>query len=567
MEYFIQEAPKLKNQYEDDILLKSYLKKEIPSEILAEIEPNLRNLGERVITDILEMGHDAEAHEPELINFDAWGNRIDEIRVARGWKELDKVSAEEGLVSIGFKRKYNEYSRIYQFAKIYLFTPSSAIYTCPLAMTDGAARLIEVYGDDELKNEPYKHLTSRDPAEFWTSGQWMTERTGGSDVGTAETVARLENGEYRLYGLKWFASAATSQIAMTLARIEDENGNVVEGSRGLSLFYVKLRDENGKLNNIIIHRLKDKLGTRALPTAELELVGTPAKLVGGPGKGVKKIATLFNITRIYNAVTSVSFMRRVIALARDYSFKRVAFKKKLSEHPLHLEALADMEVEYQGAFHLAFYVVKLLGKEECNVATEDEKAVLRILTPIAKLYTAKQAINVVSEAIEAIGGAGYLEDTDIAKYLRDVQVLSIWEGTTNVLSLDVWRAIKKENAFNPLMNDIKARLQKIKHPELQPLVETVQKAVKRVETFFSQCLKEGQEFIEASARSFAYSLARITIASLILEHAEWALKNEPENIHKIYSVAAKRWCQKDLTPLIFPNSAHQKESKLLALYQ
>ena len=183
------------------------------------------------------------------------------------------------MVAAAYERQYGRFARIYQFALAYLFHPSTDIYTCPLAMTDGAARTLLRSGNQALIERAVPHLTSRDPAQFWTSGQWMTESTGGSDVGRSETVARPdEEGMWRLYGRKWFTSAATSQIALALARPE---GNP-PGGRGLALFYVETRDEGGRLCNIRVNRLKDKLGTRKLPTAELTLEGTPAQLVAGP---------------------------------------------------------------------------------------------------------------------------------------------------------------------------------------------------------------------------------------------------------------------------------------------
>lgn len=559
---FIQAGPGLGNQYDDDKMLQSYLQRLIPAEIFREIEPDLRNMGERAVSDILEMGLDAEANQPQLIQYDPWGKRIDHIKVARGWQQLDAVSAEEGLIAAGYERKYGEYSRLYQFSKLYLFHPSSAIYTCPLAMTDGAARLIEVYGDDELKNSAYKHLTSRNPGEFWTSGQWMTEKTGGSDVGRTETVARLENGEYRLYGVKWFTSATTSQMAFTLARLEDENGKAVEGSRGLSLFYLELRDQEGRLNNIQINRLKDKLGTKALPTAELTLNGTRAKLVGGEGHGVKKISTLFNITRIYNSKSALSSMKRALSLARDYAKKREAFGKKLADHPLHLETLARLEVEYQAAFQATFHTIQLLGKEECGKATEDEVTTLRLLTPLIKLYTAKQGIRLISEILESFGGAGYVEDTGLPKFLRDAQVLSIWEGTTNILSLDALRAINKEKAFGPFVKDMVNRLEKISHPDLQGAKQKVFEAIGKIKEFLPAAASQGQAFIETAARSFAYSLFRTYAASLMLEHAEWSTgTTKPGN----FKAAALRWCEQDLAPLVYPSGEYTDINRTLAL--
>src|SRR3989338_3779648 len=351
---FFQTPPQLGNQYEEDKILKSYLKRVLPAEMRVEIEPDLIHLGHRVVTDIGALGEAAEACPPKHVPYESWGRRIDKIKTSEAWKQLDRISAEEKLVAIGYERKYGAYSRIYQFAKIYLFHPSSAIYTCPLAMTDGAARVIELYGDQALKDRAFSRLTSYNPDKFWTSGQWMTERTGGSDVSCTSTVAKPEGSDYRLYGTKWFSSATTAQMAMTLARIEGSP----TGSKGLSLFYVETHE-----NNIRVNRLKDKLGTCALPTAELTLEGTRAKLVGGVGEGVKKIASLLNITRIYNACCALGYMRRGIALAKDYASKRQAFGRLLSEHPLHQQTLFELEAELEAAFYLVFRTVELLGKE------------------------------------------------------------------------------------------------------------------------------------------------------------------------------------------------------------
>lgn len=444
MTEFFQEGPKLGNQYEEDDVLKSYLKRVLPKTVLEEIEQGLSRLGGRVSTDILALGNSAEANPPQHISYNPWGQRVDEIKVCDAWRELERISAKEKLVTTAYERKHGSLSRVHQFAKIYLFGPSSAYYTCPLAMTDGAARVIELYGGrDERFQEVFRRLTASEPSEFWTSGQWMTERTGGSDVGATSTIARFEDGQYRLYGTKWFTSATTSQVAMTLARIQ----GAPSGNKGLSLFLLELRDSSGALKNIQINRLKDKLGTRALPTAELTMNGTPAYLVGGDGNGVRKISSILNITRVWNSCEAVSSMRRGIALARDYALKRQAFGKLLVEHPLHLETLASLEVQFRGAFYLMFRLAELLGKEELGKATPEEAATLRILTPVVKLYTAKQCIAVVSEVLECFGGGGYIEDTGLPRLLRNSQVLSIWEGTTNILSLDMLRAMQGDSIF------------------------------------------------------------------------------------------------------------------------
>jgi alkylation response protein AidB-like acyl-CoA dehydrogenase len=510
---FLQSMPKLNNEFSDDIFLQDYLKTYFPADALKEITPDLEQFGKRVANEFIEWAKEAENNKPQLIQFNAWGKRVDEIKVSQGWLNLEKVAAEDGLVAIGYERKYEENSRLYQFVKLYLYTASSAIYTCPLAMTDGAARLIELYGDDFLKEHAYKGLTSRNPLNFKTSGQWMTERTGGSDVSRSMTFASPEaNGDYILKGHKWFTSAITANMAFTLASTEQpENSKRAP----LSLFYMPIRNEDGSLNGIEVEALKDKLGTRALPTAQLMLTGSKAKLVGEKGKGVKTIATLFNITRIYNTISAVSYMRRAYALSKSYSAQREAFGQKIEHHLLHKRALREMEIAYQSNTMLGLFLAQLLGKEDCNKATETEKSLLRLLTPVAKLYTAKNAIKYASELIEMHGGVGYLEDSGIPVILRDAQVLSIWEGTTNVLSLDMLRAIEKENGLTAFVTFANELLSGINTPELSEQKEQVDQKIKNLLSF-AKGLKS-QEAMIASSRDFAFYLAEVSIALLWLD--------------------------------------------------
>jgi putative acyl-CoA dehydrogenase len=553
MPEFFQDVPRLGNQYEEDALLRGYLRWRLPSKMRAEIEPGLHRLGHRVATDIFALGEAAESSPPRHVPYDAWGRRVDRIETSDAWHGLDKVAATEGIVATGYERAHGAHSRIDQFARLYLFAPSSALYSCPLAMTDGAARFLELHGD--ASTQPvFAHLTSRDPNQFWTSGQWMTERTGGSDVGSTSTVARCERGDdYRLYGEKWFTSATTSQVAMTLARIEGGPA----GSAGLSVFLITLRASDGMLRNIRVDRLKDKLGTRALPTAELTLDGTPALLVGGAGDGVRKIAALFNITRVYNAVAAVAGMRRAIALASDYARQRHAFGKSLIEHPLHVETLADMQLELRAAFLLAFRVVELLGREECGEATESESRLLRFLIPIAKLYTAKRAIAIASETLEAFGGAGYVEDTGIPRLLRDAQVLSIWEGTTNVLSLDTLRAMERSDALSAWTADVRRRLSGVQKTELSACSRQTLGAVQRVEEYAALATRAGSEFEQTGARAFSYAVARIEAAALLIEHAV----AQPD---RVTVTAAQRWSGRELAPLVEGDAEHRAGSGALA---
>src|SRR5258705_5365086 len=429
---FQQAPPALGNQYEDDSVLRSYLMRSVPADVLREIKSTLVEMGELAGGDLYQLQLADRLNEPTLTQWDAWGNRIDRIELTPLWRVAERIAAEHGVVATAYEQKHGRVPTVRQCALAYLFTPSTDIYSCPLAMTEGAARTLLSSGNQVLIERAVPHLTTRDPNQFWTSGQWMTELTGGSDVGLSETIARPDNANERnadetsselptrnwlLFGRKWFTSAATSQMALTLARPE---GNP-PGSRGLALFYLEMRDAQGQLQNIRIERLKDKLGTRKVPTAELTLDGAPAQLVAGTTDGVKNITPLLSITRLWNGISAAALMRRSVALALDYARKRTAFGAPLAEKPLHMDTLAGLQAESEAAFHIAFFVAELTGRAETNEISQNESMLLRLLTPLMKLTTARQAVAVAREALEGFGGAGYVEGTGVPGLVRGAQ--------------------------------------------------------------------------------------------------------------------------------------------------
>jgi alkylation response protein AidB-like acyl-CoA dehydrogenase len=443
------------------------------------------------------------------------------------------------MVAAGYEPRYGDQARTHQFAIVHVLGPSLDVYTCPLAMTDGAARTLLASGNQALIDTYVPRLVSRDPAVMWTSGQWMTERTGGSDVSQSETIARRgDDGSWRLYGTKWFTSATTSEMALTLARPE---GNP-DGSRGLALFLVELRDASGRLRNIQINRLKDKLGTRKVPTAELTLDGAPAILVGATGDGVRAITPMLAVTRTWNAVSAVSAMRRGLSLAGDYARRRTAFGALLADKPLHADTLAALEAEYAAAFCLAFRSVSLLGRlehGEHSASGDDDERLSRVLIPIAKLATGKQAVAVTSEAIEACGGAGYVEDTGLPRILADAQVLPIWEGTTNVLSLDTLRALGKggaierrsredqddrreRTALEVLQAELDRSLAGATDPGLARPAEVARAALRHAIAWVRGAMPE-PERLESGARRLAVTLGRSLELALLVDHAQWCL--------------------------------------------
>jgi alkylation response protein AidB-like acyl-CoA dehydrogenase len=551
---FTQQAPRLGNQYIEDRLLRSLVRRALPKTMLDQFEPTLIELGERVAGEFYVEQLADHAAEPALERFDPWGNRIDRVRLTRFWQRGPALAAQYGLVATGYDQALGQHARIVQFALAYLFTASSEFYSCPLAMSDGAARCLIESGNKRLIDRALPHLLSRDPASFWTSGQWMTETTGGSDVGGSETVAqRDDKGRWRLYGRKWFTSAVVADMALTLARPEGNSA----GSDGLALFYLEPRRADGRYRQIEIDRLKDKLGTRKLPTAEIRLEGTPAELVGEARHGVRMIAPMLNVTRLWNAISAMSLLRRGVALARDYANRRIVFGMPLADQPLHVETLAGLQAELEAGFHLSFYAVELLGRVETGHADEMAGNLLRLLTPIVKLNTAKQAVSGLSEVCECFGGAGYIEDTGIPTLLRDAQVLPIWEGTTNVLSLDVLRVLRQVGGLQPWLTALRYLTSQVSGPELEFAVKQVREAATATAEWMVLHSKSN-DALTAGARGLAYTLGRTLALALLARHADWSLRAE----HDPRPLAAvRRFARHGVVRLHVPGEG---EAKMLA---
>ncbi len=523
---FVQDPPELENQYDRDRVLQSYVRRTFSESVRKTIEPELVDLGKKAGNELYELQQANLDAEPTLAQWGPWGDRIDEIELTDVWTRAEPLAAERGLVATAYEQEHGAQSRIHQMLLAYLFIPSTDMYGCPLAMTDGAARTLLDSENDDLIDEAVPHLTSRNPEAFWTAGQWMTELSGGSDVGQARTTARQdEDGTWRLYGRKWFTSAITANVALALARPE---GNP-EGGTGLGLFYVPIRDENGLNDGLRVNRLKDKLGTRKLPTAELTLDGVAAHPVTDDLKnGTRHIAPMLNVTRTWNAVTAASLIRRGLALARDYAQKREAFGEEIINHPLHQETLADVQSTLEGTFHLSFRLAELLGARETEQADASQEALLRILTPVAKLTTAKQAVSATSELLEAFGGAGYVEDTGLPALHRDAQVLPIWEGTTNVLSLDLLRALRQVGSIAPLNDEVKRCVEAIEAPTLTRAIRPAVQAYRNAVKWLKQAISEGDEAMEAGARRFALTIGKSLELLYTARHAQWSLQEEQD---------------------------------------
>ncbi|KAI6909548.1 hypothetical protein KC318_g4271 [Hortaea werneckii] len=473
---FFQQPPLINNQYEDDAIFRAIL--HCHSQSPMQIATELSDWGQRVVQpDIFELIDEAEKHPPTVSTHTTFGRPRTNLHTSHGWQELQRLGIAGGVVAIPYEEA-NCSARLRQFMKVHLWTGSAAMVMCPSSMTDGAACLLRRHlSGTNLNNqqrsvfaEAYRRLTSRDPSEAWTSGQWMTERSGGSDVRNTETVATFVGhdadwkdahgmplGPWSISGFKWFSSATDSQMAVLLAQTE----------KGLSAFYAPMRrtSTDGKgveMNGVSIQRLKPKLGTRALPTAELVLNGMRAYLIGQEGEGVKEISAILNITRVHTAIGALGYWGRGLAISRAYARVRKVQGSLLENNIAYVHALAENSLQYAAHMHFGFFTVLLLGVVEEPRSFEDStkgksastplvssvsqaQALLRLLTPIAKCKCSRAAASGLQECMESLGGVGFLEDEqefNVARLWRDNFANVIWEGTTEVMAADIVRVLK-----------------------------------------------------------------------------------------------------------------------------
>ncbi len=416
--------------------------------------PRLQKMGDGCANEGSVWAQEADRIGPKLVTHDRAGNRIDEIEYHRSYQQLKTLSYDGGVVAASYdpalEQERGNAPKALTFALGYLFGQAEAGQFCPVCMTDGAARLLTKFGTPALRDRYVPRLASMNLDTLYTGAMFLTEKQGGSDVGQVKTIARGNGATVELFGDKWFCSNVDADVIMILARPEGSG----EGTRGLGLYLLPRHRDDGSRNAFIVNRLKEKLGERSMPSGEVTLQGAQAYLLGGPGEGFHQMAEMLNLSRVYNAIASVAVMRRAVTEALEWSETRVAFGKKVIDHALQTETLFDMACEQRAALAWSFRGVELLDRLDGGRATEEERRTLRILTPLLKYWLGKRAVAVCSEGVEALGGNGYIEDWPMARVLRDAQVLPIWEGTTNVLVLDAFRAVRKEGAHEQVFGEI-----------------------------------------------------------------------------------------------------------------
>ncbi|MGM0897849.1 MAG: acyl-CoA dehydrogenase family protein [Bacillota bacterium] len=506
-----------RNFYERDETLKKILAQRLPEDFYRYADRELTLFGKLAAGDIDERArHTDREGAPKLEKYNRLGEDISHVWVNEGYKKTVDETYRTGIVGYVHKeipeleRKGNY---IYSFAQGYLLSQSEPGFYCPVTLTMATAYLLDHYADEALKERFLPHVCATGDTELFEGATFLTERQGGSDVG-ANVVQALETDDgYRLYGEKYFASnAGMAGVAMVLARRQ----GAPEGSKGLTLFAVPWKVD-GELNGIKIRRLKDKLGVRAVPSGEVEFDGAQAFIVGDPKSGLKYMMEALNLSRICNAVASIGIMKRALDEAAEYAERRNAFGQKLTDFPMVQDSLMKLRAKQEFETAAIFDLIGLYDRVTAGSATQQEQVLNRLLIAILKKESAEQAIHFSHEAIEMHGGNGYIEDFVTPRLLRDAQVLTVWEGTANILGLELMRLVNKFSAHDIFINHIEGRLAKLQVSDDMELLKEKTKALHAELAAFAGFDETLQSF---EAKSLMKKMAQLFENTVALEWAE-----------------------------------------------
>jgi alkylation response protein AidB-like acyl-CoA dehydrogenase len=377
---------------------------------------------------------------------------------------------------------------IIKYGLTFLFVQNEFGLCCPVSMTDSLTRTLKKFGDERLINKFFDQLTSQDLDELFQGAMFMTEQHAGSDVGSIDTFAENINGQWYLTGDKWFCSNPDADLAMVLARYDKKT----KGTKGLSLFLLPKKLENGQHNNYEIIRLKDKLGGRSFASGEIRLNKAFAYIVGEKKEGFKQMTDMINMSRLSNGVRASGMMQRCLQESLFIAKTRSAFNEKIINLPLIRKQLLKMLIITEASRTMVFKAADILEKADKG-DTEAQK-IFRIITPLIKFRACRDIRKIAGDAMEIRGGSGYIEEWMDPKILRDAHLGSIWEGTSNIISLDTIRALKKADNLHVL----KTFLINLVHE--RSIKENEKVLLSTIDEVFNFVFQEIKDDYEASSR-------------------------------------------------------------------
>lgn len=486
------------------------------------LTPLLLDLGRDLDERLAELADMADKNPPSLEHFDRDGARVDKIHYHPSYLELSEAAYETyGLSALSHRGIHGWEGTPPHLAKYilsYLFVQAEFGLACPVSMTDAAARTLRKFGDPQLFDQYIKKLTSTTPGERYTGAMFMTETQAGTDIAMTETRAVRDGNAWRLTGKKWFTSNPDADVVLTLAKYPGGDNT----TRGVGLFMLPKVLPDGTRNSYVIDRLKDKFGTRSMPSGEITLNGAWALQVGELDRGFRQMAEMINTSRLSNAMRAAALMRRSVKEAIEHSRQRVVFGKALIDQPLMRMTLLPLQLEAEAALGMVFHAGDVL--ERADAGDQLAKEQIRVLTPIAKHYICKRARWVAGESMEVRGGNGYIEDWPNTRLVRDSHLGSIWEGSSNVIALDVLRCLRKFNAHRVLAESMHAKLQPLQATDAAPGAQQLVGAFESLVARGDALLEADDATAQALIGRYTDDLARNIMGVLLLEQAQHELE-------------------------------------------
>lgn len=504
------------NWYAIDPNLNALMDKYIPDSDRDWAQDTLSHWGEICGGPIARNAETIDRNPPRLERYDEWG--VDQSQMVHHPAAIDSKRHiwEEG--PHGMANAGRKVPTVLGSAFTYLLSQSDTGMVCSTGMTSGVEALVDRFAPPEIREKVLPHLQSISFDGSWDGAMFMTEIRGGSDLATSDTVATQVGDGWVLNGSKWFCSNVDAGAIATLARPEGAD----PGLRGLALFVVPATREDGTRNGIRIKRLKDKLGTKSVPTGEVDFVDAEAYILSNPKtsdsqeRGLNRMMSMVNGSRLGVATMGLGIMRRAFLESAIYASHRTAFGKRLEEHPMVQETLVSMAVAIEGVSAIVFETASLASM----TGDESGRRLYRILVPLSKLRGARGGLDLASKAVEMHGGNGYIENWPTARQLRDAQCHTIWEGTENIICLDILRAMAKESAHDAMLDRVDRALESATHPALSGTKDAIAQARRDAQEVIAFLGRVSDDIRQLHARRAGALLSDLTQAALLLEAAQ-----------------------------------------------
>ena len=530
------ESPIGLNWYDADPNLQQLVERLCAPEDRAFAEEHLRRMGALIGGPVAERAEITDKNPPRLERYDRWGEEVNDVIHHQSALDTKRDLWNAGFLGLRWtdevrKTRAGHLPPTVNTGFLYFLNQAETGMACGIGMTSSAAGIINKHAPPEIREAFLPHLTAMDYADAWEGGMFMTEVQGGSDLAASECAATRTPGGWRITGSKWFCSNLDAQAILVLAR--PEGGH--PGLAGLAQFLVPRRRRDGSRNGIHIRRLKDKLGTKAVPTGEVDFVEAEAYLMGRErgdgngasdgaardGRGVNRMMEMVQSSRFGVAIMGLGIMRRSFMEAAVYAHHRTAFGQVIATFPLVRETLVNMAVETEAACALAFEAAEAGARHD-----EESRRLYRILVPLAKFRCTRRGLELASQAVEMHGGNGYIENWPVARQLRDAQCHTIWEGTENIICLDVLRAMAKDNADDALFARIDRAIGGAEHPALAASAGLINRGIDEVKDSIAWLERAPEDIRLLNARRLADYMADVTQAALLAEEAVWELANK-----------------------------------------